>query len=125
MTWYVTIRSDARYSKYADTASLVEFLNTMPSLRQTAPDAFSASDGQPSVEVILAECCTDGNYNCDGTFNPKLNVVELICSDSHDPVWYNALATQIADFLGWSAFEDHEIRQICPSDRRHSEQVKD
>lgn len=110
MTWYVTIRSDARYSEYADTASLVEFLNSMPMLRQTAPNEFAAADGQPWVAVTLAACRPDGNYSCNGTFNPQINVVELVCSDSHDPAWYNALATQMANFLGWSAVEDREVR---------------
>lgn len=114
MTWYVTIRSDSSYSQYADTAPLLEFLNSIPVLRPTSPDEFAAADGQPWVAVILAACRPDGNYNCNGTFNPRINVVELVCSHSHDPAWYNALATQIAEFLGWSAFEDHEERLLLP-----------
>lgn len=39
-------------------------------------------------------------------------MVELVCSDAGDPAWYDALAVRIAEFLGGSAFEDHEERQL-------------
>ncbi|WP_020472934.1 hypothetical protein [Zavarzinella formosa] len=112
MSWYLTIRSDADYSRFTPTAPLVEFVAAISELRQTGPVTFEAAAGQPWVAVILAMCGPDGSYASDGAFVPTINVVELVCSDSADPMWYKALASRIAMFLGWSAFEDREERQI-------------
>jgi hypothetical protein len=114
VSWYLTIRSDGRYSRYAATAPLVEFLAAMPELRQTGVVAFEAAAGQPWVAVVLATCNPAGNYASDGAFVPAVNVVELVCSDSDDPAWYEALAGRIAGFLGWTACNDHEQRQVWP-----------
>src|SRR5689334_14073920 len=88
MSWYLTIRSDPDYSRFAATAPLVEFLAAMPELRQTGPVAFEAASGEPWLAVILAACSPAGNYASDGAFLPRVNVVELVCSYSDDPAWY-------------------------------------
>jgi hypothetical protein len=114
MSWYLTIRGSPDYSRYAATASLVEFLGAQTELRQNGPISFQAADGQPWVMVTMAECDAAGSYSSDGAFLPRVNVVELVCSYSVDPAWYDALAARIAAFLGWAAFEDHEERQVWP-----------
>ena len=124
MSWYLTIRGAPDYSRFAATAQLVEFLAAMPELRQTSPVQFEAANGQPWVCLILANCDPRGNYRTDGAFLPRVNVVELVCSHSGDPRWYDALACRIAAFLDWSAFEDHEERQVWPPiERRQAEPV--
>ena len=120
MSWYLTIRGANDYSRFAATAPLIGFLTAMPELRQTGPVAFQAADGQPWVAVILAVCSPAGNYATDGEFLPRVNVVELVCSYSGDPAWYEALAGQVAGFLGWAAFED-ERRVWPPGEHRHAE----
>jgi len=110
----LTIRGAPDYSLFAATAPLVEFLAAIPELRQSGPVAFQATDGQPWVAVLMAACDPAGNYASDGAFLPRVNVVELICSYSGDPAWYDALAGRIASFLGWSAFEGREGRQVWP-----------
>ncbi len=114
VSWYLTIRGALDYSRFAATAPLVEFLAAMPELRRTGPAAFEGAAGQPWVSVILAACSPEGNYASDGAPLPRVNVVELVCSYSGDPAWYDALAGRIAGFLGWSAFENHEARQVWP-----------
>ncbi len=114
MSWYLTISSDARYSAFAETPPLVEFLAARPELRQTGPLVFEAAEGQPWVSIVLAACRPDGGYASDGAILPHVNVVEMVCSDSGDRDWYDTLAGRIAGFLGWSAFEDHEGRQVWP-----------
>jgi hypothetical protein len=114
VAWYLTIRSDARYSSFVATAPLVEFLAARPELRQTGPVAFQAADGQPWVAVTMAECSPEGNYASDGAFLPRVNVVELVCSHTGDPGWYESLASRIAAFLGWEAVEEHEARRVWP-----------
>jgi hypothetical protein len=108
----LTIRSDPGYTQFAATASVVEFLGSLPELRQTGPVAFEAAAGHPWVDVILAACDAAGSYASDGAFVPTINVIELVCSDAVDPKWYDELAGRIAGFLGWTAFEEHEGRQV-------------
>lgn len=112
MSRYLTIRADARHSAFAATSPLVAFLATLPELRKTGPVAFEAAEGQPWVAVIMTVCSPEGTYASGGAYLPQVNVVELVCSDAGDPAWYDALAVRIAEFLGWSAFEDHEERQL-------------
>lgn len=114
MSFYLTIRSDARYTAFAATAPLVGFLAALPELQQTGPAAFESAAGRPWAAVVLAACDPNGNYVSDGTFLPRFNVVELVCSYSGDPAWYDALAGRIAGFLGWSAFEAKKERQVWP-----------
>lgn len=114
MSWYLIIRGDPDYSRFTATAPLVEFIAAMPEVRQTGPVTFEAAAGQPWVAIVLAVCDPTGNYASDGVFLPRVNMVELVCSGSGDPAWYDTLAGRIADFLGWSAFEDHEERQVWP-----------
>jgi hypothetical protein len=122
VSWYLTIRGAPDYSRFAAAAPLLEFLAAMPELSQTGPVAFQASDGQPWVAVMMAVCDSTGNYASDGAFLPRVNVVQLVCSYSGDPAWYDALAGRIAGFLGWSAFDDHEERQVWPpGEQRHAE----
>jgi hypothetical protein len=94
--------------------ALVEFLSALPELQRTGPDAFRAAAGQPWVSVIVAASDPAGNYSSDGELPPRVNLVELVCSYSGDPSWYDALAGRIAGFLGWVAFEHHERRQVWP-----------
>lgn len=114
VSWYLTIRGAPDYSRFTATAPLVEFLAAMPELRQAGPTAFEGAAGQPWVSVILAACSPEGSYASDGAPLPRINVVELVCSYSEDPAWYGALAGRVAGLLGWSAFEDHEARQVWP-----------
>jgi hypothetical protein len=84
----------------------------MPELRGTSPGAFGPAVGFPWVAVILASCTPEGNYANDEPPPAFVNVVELVCSDASESTWYDALAGRIAAFLGWSAFEDHNRRQV-------------
>lgn len=112
MSWYIAIRGDAEHSLFADVPPLVDFLNTLPTLYQFGRREFHAAAGQPWVDVTLIRCNSKGNYATIGLSASKINLVELICSYEGDPNWYEQLATQIAQFLGWSAFEDSEDRLI-------------
>ena len=62
----------------------------------------------------MARASHTGDYACAGSYPTKVNVVELVCSYSGDIAWYDSLAIRIATFLGWTAFEDHEDRQVWP-----------
>jgi hypothetical protein len=115
VSWYITIRGTADYTQFAATAPLVEFLAAMPELRQTGPLSFQAVEGQPWVAVSFAVCGPEGNYSSGGLFLPQINIVELVCSySSVDMSWYDALAVRIARFLGWSAYDEHNVRRVWP-----------
>lgn len=114
MSWYLTIRGDSDYSRYTATAPLVEFLSAIPELRQVDPVTFETVNGQPWACIVLAMCDRNGSYASHGAFVPQINVVEIVCSYSYDPAWYDTLASRIAELLSWSAFEDHSERQVWP-----------
>ena len=114
MSWYLTIRGAPDYSQFAATAPLVEFLAMMPELRQIGTASFQAADGQPWVSVMMFVCDKQGSYISYKALLPQINVVEVVCSCSCDPSWYEDLAGRIAGFLDWSAFEDYEERQVWP-----------
>ena len=114
MSWYLTIRSDATYSRSADTGRLVSFLAAVPELRQTGPSAFASANGEPWASVVFAACDPAGNYAGNGPAPESVNVVELVCSDAGDREWYDLLAGRIARFLEWEAWEDHGERRVWP-----------
>ena len=117
MSWYLTIRADPEYSRFEASTRLLEFFCALPELRQTAPVAFESVPGVPWVVVFLAAYDSHGSYTTDGSLIPQVNVVELICSSSGDPAWFETLAGRIAALLSWAAFEDHEDRHVWPHDR--------
>ena len=43
VSWYLTIRPDAEYSRLAATASLAQFLASLPELQQTGPSTFEGA----------------------------------------------------------------------------------
>ncbi len=107
---YLTVRSDASYSRFILTEELVRFLATLPGLRQSDPMSFEAAHGLPWVTVILAECNTLGNYASDGLPSRLINVIEVIGPASSDEEWYECLANRIAAFLGWEVVEEQSSR---------------
>ena len=115
MTWYLTIRSDARYSHTAATEPLVEHLRTFPELVEVSQMDFRNATGFPWVCVILALADKSGNYANDGTVLPTVNVVELVCGDG-DEGWYEALAGRVGSFLAWEVVEEHCGRIVYSPD---------
>jgi hypothetical protein len=112
MTWYLTIRSDAFYTEATDADRLVDFLRNLPGLDQVKPRSFANQSDRPWLLIQLAECDWRGNYQVTEVVQPTINVVELICSQNGDQGWYESLAGQIAQFLGWEARVEHEERWV-------------
>ncbi|WP_369036271.1 hypothetical protein [Streptomyces adonidis] len=102
---YLTVRSDRRYGESVAARVLVEFLDSVSELRRTDLAFYEAVDGVGWLQVVMADCDSDGNYAVHkGTAPQRVNVVELICSDADGPrAWETAreLAARIADVLGW------------------------
>lgn len=122
MSRYLTIAPSAGQPSIADTRLVVEFLKSLPELQQTGPVEFAGVSGLPWVRVILAKISLAGGYASDGAFIPVINIVEMVCSDSSEADWYDLMAGRIAAFLGWTAVEEHEGRQIWPpTNSRHTE----
>ncbi|MGO6946860.1 hypothetical protein [Rhizobium johnstonii] len=117
MSWYITIHPP-QTQLTSDTEQLVEFLKTLPELQQLRPASFGSAPGQPWLDVTIAKATEAGNWSSDGSFIPRFDRVELVCS-ARDPRqdWYDELAARIAKFLGWVAVEEHTKRVIWPSDR--------
>ncbi|MGY5775270.1 hypothetical protein [Rhizobium sp. LEGMi135b] len=114
MTWYITIHSRQTLAT-SDTRHLVEFLKTLPELRQLQPVCFANVQGLPWVDVTIATTSQSGGWSSDGKFISQFDRVELACS-GRDPRqdWYDGLAIRIAKFLGWTAIEEQAGRVIWP-----------
>jgi len=115
MSWYITLRADAQYTGFVAAEDLCGFLAAQPELQQMGPQEFVNANACPPLRVVMASCQADGGYSiAPKQVFAQVNVVELLCTYSAPPEWYEALATRIAVFLGWQAFEDSEGRQIWP-----------
>lgn len=111
MAWYLTIRSDSRYSQNTAFEPLVKYLLTLPELQQTRPTSFQNVDGEPRVGLIFAMADEKGHYANQGELPATINVVELVCWDG-DEDWYESLAYRIASHLNWEATEEHSGRVV-------------
>jgi hypothetical protein len=115
MSWYLTIRSDDFYSDSTDAERLGHFLRGLPGLVEVKPQSFANQSDDPWLLIHVAKCDCLGNYTMGDTFQATINVVELICSELGDRGWYERIAVEIARFLGWEAFVEHEARWVWPS----------
>jgi hypothetical protein len=106
VAWYLTIRSDGRYSQSTAFEPLVEHLLTFPELRRTGRTDFQNVEGEPQVHFIFAMADEKGNYANHGELPVSINVVELVCWGG-DEAWYESLAYRIASHLDWEAVEEH------------------
>ena len=111
MSWYITIRSDAKYSQGIDLPTLTSFLQSLPELVQTDDTRFINVVSQPWVSIAVVSCDSNGNYGSDE--RPQIiNLVDMVCSYQHEERWYDSLAARIASFLRWEALEEHAERWI-------------
>jgi hypothetical protein len=113
MSWYITIRSDAHYTRAVDSGALSAFLRSQPELIQAGSGGFESAPNQPWVSLATVLCDPNGSYN---TSEPAqtVNLVDMVCSYEYEEGWYDALAVRIASFLGWEALEEHASRKIFP-----------
>lgn len=114
MTWYLTICAKGEQHPSAETRRVVDFLSSLPELRQNSPVSFESAAGQPWVAIVLAQSNSTDCYACSGEFVPHINVIDLVCSNYSAVAWYETLAGVIANFLGWTATEEDEQRQVYP-----------
>lgn len=89
-----------------NTGSGVQALERFPELVPGDPIGFKSARGQPWTVVCLAMADQSGSYAVGDDLPPQINVVELICGDGADQ-WHRALATRIADWLGWEVLNLH------------------
>jgi hypothetical protein len=118
VSWYLTIRCDAAYSKFIPASQAIDVLMGLSELRQSGPVSFESAQGMPWVSVIVAKADRSGSYAIGDLVPSAVNVIELVCSSySEDMVWYDALASRIACALGWEAIEERECRRVWPPPR--------
>ena len=103
---HLSIVPPSRWNVTSDTDRLVTFLAGLPRLRQVNDMSFRNSDGHPWVTITLLMASGPNRWAGDGTFSPRFNRVEMVCSDRESPQWYDELAAEIAVFLRWEVVED-------------------
>ena len=98
------------HSRSAAVGSLVEFLRSLPELRQSGPIEFCNAAGFPWLCLTLVQADSAGNYSSNGLLQPTFNKVQLICSAGEETLdavkWYESIAGRIAAFLGWEADDE-------------------
>jgi hypothetical protein len=114
MTWYLTIRSDSTYSNSVATPQLLDLVATLPELSHAGPASFTSAPGQPWLSLIVAKADSACCYVVGETLPSTANILEMVCSDTEEPTWYEALAIRIGASLGWEVLEEHEGRRILP-----------
>ncbi|HEX8047991.1 hypothetical protein [Rhizobium sp.] len=112
MYCYISILSPSGWNTLSDTERLITFLREQPDLKQINAMSFGAADGWPWVDIAILNANSADSWSSDGSFNPRFNRVEMVCSDNEPRHWYEELAAKIAEFLQWDAVEEDEPRQI-------------
>jgi hypothetical protein len=115
---YLVARSDLRFTQAVATATVTEFLATIPTPQQDSSMSYCGLDAISGVQVLLLHCDSAGNYAYYPDRPPPehINRVELVCSCYHperDHAW-EAIADRIAAFLGWEVIDDQTDEVLWP-----------
>ncbi|MGW2084741.1 hypothetical protein [Streptomyces sp. NPDC001880] len=103
---YLAVRSDLSHSGSVPTDVVVDCLDSMPGLRKTDLVFYEAEGGLGRVHVTIAACDSAGNYAAHrGRAPQRANLVELVCCSADGLRAAQALATRIADTLGWEVVD--------------------
>ncbi|MFF3115227.1 hypothetical protein ACFVSN_39340 [Kitasatospora sp. NPDC057904] len=106
MYWYLTVRPDRRHDGSVATGVLLAHLDAVPGLRRTDLASYQAEDGREWLDVSIAARGEAAGYAVhEGRVPARVDVVELICSTPDGYTAALAVATGIADLLGWEVVD--------------------
>lgn len=116
MSMFFTIRSDSAFTQSTPSGPLVEHLQGYPELEKVKerPQAFREAPGTPWLWLYVAWTDGVGDDELGDDLPPTVNVVVLACGEGNEQ-WYEALASSVAAFLHWEAFEESSGRTIYPT----------
>ncbi|WP_103070124.1 hypothetical protein [Aquimarina sediminis] len=94
---------------YTNTIELVEFIKTIPELKQTDKVQFENTDDCPWGVVSLIKCDDHGCFSFDKKKHvAQVNLIELLFSDTEESLsHYLEIGTRIAKKLDWKISDDH------------------
>lgn len=100
---YLNICSDDCYQGNIDASEALNYILSIPSLKQTKPAFFESTDPNSWFLVSLLHCHKDGGYNSDGELPAKINLIEVISEADNDKA--SEVAQIIAQQLGWRVID--------------------
>ena len=105
----LNIRFDSKYSVYSRTKELIQFIKSIPELKQTDNIQFVNKDNYPWGVISLIKCDEQGCFSFDkGEYFEEVNLIEVLFSDTEESLsHYLKIGTSIANKMNWEIVEDH------------------
>ena len=109
MDRFLSIRSDARYSRYLDATEVIRWISALPGMSRSGLNRFSRYEGDHPLQILAVRCDETGNWP-RGSEREPVNLIELRCDDSDEALraGYEAVAVVIAGHFGWEVADSRE-----------------
>lgn len=108
--YYLNIFHDEELSVYYNTKELIDFLKTMPELKQTGNFKFSNSSQFPIlINLILLYARHLNSWNDNDTDQLKTNLITIVCTKDNLENFerLKSLFIKIATFVNWQLEDEH------------------
>ena len=107
--YYLNIFHDAELSVYFNTAALIEFLKTLPELKQTDNFTFSNSPEFPMHISLILLCARSLNSWNDGDTDPlRTNLIAIVCTKDKVRGFEQLknIFIKIASYVNWQLVDE-------------------
>jgi hypothetical protein len=108
--YYLNIFHDEKLSINCNTQELIDFLKTLPELKQTGNFTFSNSSQSPTfINIILLNARELNSWSDNDTNTQKTNLIAIVCAKGN-PQNFEKLKEpliKIASFVNWQLVDEH------------------
>lgn len=113
---YLNIRFDSKYSMYKHTMRLIEFIKTIPELKQTDKVQFKNADDYPWGVISLIKCDKHGNFSLNKReCFAEVNLIEILFFDTDESLkHYLEIGTRIANKMNWEIVDEDTDEILIP-----------
>jgi hypothetical protein len=108
--YYLNIFHDAELTVYFNTKELIDFLKTIPELKQTGNFTFSNSPQFPIyINLILLYARHLNSWNDNDTNQQKTNLITIVCTKDNPENFelLKSIFIKIATFINWQLEDEH------------------
>lgn len=104
---YINIYKDKALSESVSTKELVEFLQTIPELKQENEFTFSNRENSSFINFTLLNAKSIDSYT--NTISETTNMIAIVCSKQDEDLEKSLkIGIKIAQFLNWKIEEEPE-----------------
>jgi len=106
--YYINIYHDKSLRVDCKTRELVDFLRSLPELKQTSDFTFSNTDSLPYASLTLLKAYHIDSWSDKETDIEKTNLIAVVCAKSTNEEFKLLKATliKIAAFLNWQVVDE-------------------